>query len=118
MRVLFDQATPVPIRPHLVGHEVRTAAQEGWDTLKNGDLLAAAEASGFDVLLTTDKNIRYQQGLSQRKIAIVVLGQQQWPSVRAHVRLVVGAVNAARPGSYTEVDLPAEPKPSRPEHRR
>jgi hypothetical protein len=59
MRVLFDQATPVPIRPHLEGHEVRTASQEGWDTLKNGELLAAAEACGFDVLLTTDKNIRF-----------------------------------------------------------
>jgi hypothetical protein len=71
MRVLFDQAVPVPIRPHLAGHEVRTAAEEGWDTLKNGELLTAAEQAGFDALLTTDKNIRYQQNLSQRKIAIV-----------------------------------------------
>src|SRR5260370_39556657 len=63
MRVLFDQATPVPIRPHLEGHAVRTAAQQGWDTLKNGDLLAAAEAAGFDLVLTTDKNMRYQQTL-------------------------------------------------------
>ena len=99
MRVLFDQAVPVPIRPHLVGHEVRTAVEEGWDT--------AAEKAGFDVLLTTDKNIRYQQNLSERKIAIIVLGQQQWPKLRSHVRLVVEAVNAAMPGSYTEVDLPA-----------
>ena len=108
MRVLFDQATPVPIRSHLEGHEVRTAAQEGWDTLKNGELLAAAEAAGFDVLLTTDKNIRYQQDLSHWKIAIVVLGEQQWPRLRAHVRLVVEAVHRAQPGSYTQVDLPAE----------
>ena len=104
MRVLFDQATPLPIRPHLERHEVRTAAQQGWDTLKNGELLAAAESAGFDVLLTTDKNIRYQQNLSERKIAIVVLGQQQWPKLRPHVRLVVEAVNGAMPGSYTEVD--------------
>ncbi|HET6217112.1 MAG TPA: hypothetical protein VFE27_08855 [Acidobacteriaceae bacterium] len=60
MRVLFDQATPVPIRSYLKGHEIRTAAQQGWDTLKNGELLAAAEAEGFEVLLTTDKNMRYQ----------------------------------------------------------
>jgi|ERR1051325_4879175 hypothetical protein len=106
MRVLFDQAVPVPIRPHLAGHEVRTAAEEGWDTLKNGELLTAAEPAGFDVLLTTDKNIRYQQNLSQRKIAIIVLGQQQWPKLRPHVRLVVEAVNAAVSGSYTEVDFP------------
>ncbi len=106
MRVLFDQAVPVPIRPHLVGHEVRTAAEKGWDTLKNGELLTAAEQAGFDVLLTTDKNIRYQQNLSQRKIAIIVLGQQQWPKLRPHVRLVVEAVNAAVSGSYIEVDFP------------
>jgi hypothetical protein len=78
--------------------------------LKNGDPLAAAEAADFDVLLTTDKNIRYQQDLSKRKIAIVVLGEQQWPRLRPHIRLVVEAVNAALPGSYVEVDLPAAPK--------
>jgi hypothetical protein len=58
MRVLFDQATPVPIRPFLVGHTVHTAAQQHWDTLKNGDLLAVAEQAGFEVFLTTDKNMR------------------------------------------------------------
>lgn len=108
MRVLFDQATPLPIRSHLTQHEVRTVAQEGWSTLKNGELLAAAEAAGFDVLLTTDKNLRYQQNLSQRKIAIVVLGQQQWPRLRPHIQLAIEAIKAAVPGSYTEVDLPAE----------
>jgi hypothetical protein len=97
MRVLFDQATPLPIRPFLRGHEVHTAAQQGWDRLKNGELLAAAEADGFDVLLTTDKNMRYQQNLAGRKIAVVVLGWQQWPSLRPHVRQIVEAVNAAVP---------------------
>jgi hypothetical protein len=106
MRVLFDQATPVPIRPFLKGHEVRTAAQQGWGQLKNGELLAAAEAAGFDVLLTTDKNMQYQQNLAGRKIAVVVLAWQQWPSLQPHVRLIVEAVNAAVPGSFTEVDLP------------
>ena len=116
MRVLFDQATPVPIRPYLEGHDVRTAAQQGRDTLKNGELLVAAETDGFDVLLTTDKNMRYQQNLADRKIAVVVLGQQQWPSLRPHVQRVVEAIKAAAPGSYTEVDLPSEPKRDRPEH--
>jgi hypothetical protein len=105
MRVLFDQATPVPIRTYLKGHDVRTAAQQGWDTLKNGELLTAAEADGFDVLLTTDKNMRYQQNLVGRRIAVVVLGLQQWPSLRPHVQLVVEAVNGAVPGSYIEVKL-------------
>ena len=75
MRVLFDQATPVPLRSFLQGHTERTAAQESWDRLPNGELLNSAEAAGFDVLLTADKNLRYQQNLSGRKLAIVVLGQ-------------------------------------------
>ena len=106
MRVLFDQATPVPLRSFLQGHMVRTAAQERWDRLPNGELLNAAEAAGFDVLLTADKNLRYQQNLSGRKLAIVVLGQGRWRLVRRHVAAVVAAVNAATPGSYTEVQIP------------
>ena len=107
MRVLFDQATPVPIRPFLKGHLVRTAAQEGWDKLRNGELLTIAEAAGFDVFLTPDKNMRYQQNLEGRKIAIVVVGNPQWPILRLHVERVVVAVNAATPGSYAEVDVPS-----------
>jgi hypothetical protein len=106
MRILFDQATPVPIRPYLEGHTVRTAAQEGWDRLKNGELLTAAEQAGFDLLLTTDKNMLYQQNLAGRKIAIVILGQQQWPQLRPHILRVIEAVNAAVPGSYAEVEIP------------
>jgi len=106
MRILFDQATPVPIRSYLVGHTVHTAAQQAWDTLKNGDLLLAAEEAGFDLFLTTDKNIRYQQNLTERKIAIVVLGLQQWPELRNHIQQVVEAIAAAKPGSYLEVKFP------------
>jgi predicted nuclease of predicted toxin-antitoxin system len=105
MRVLFDQATPVPIRPFLTGHAVSTAAHEGWSELDNGDLLNAAEAAGFDVLLTTDTNIRYQQNLEGRKIAIVVIRTQQWRELKAHVQFVVAAVDAATPGSYVEVKI-------------
>jgi predicted nuclease of predicted toxin-antitoxin system len=116
MRILFDQATPLPIRPYLKGHQVRTAAQQGWDKLKNGELLVAAEADGFEVLLTTDKNMRYQQNLAGRKIAVVILGLQQWPSLQPHVHLVVEAVHRAVPGSYTEIELPLEPRSDRSEH--
>lgn len=113
MRVLFDQATPVPIRSHLKGHEVRTAAQQGWDRLKNGELLEAAESDGFDVLLTTDKNMRYQQNLADRKIAVVVLGLQQWPNLRPFVGRIAEAIQSAIPGSYAEIDFPTEPRPNR-----
>jgi len=107
MRILFDQAAPVPIRAYLERHVVSTASQQGWHTLTNGDLLTAAEAAGFDVLLTTDKNLRYQQNLTTRKIAIVVLGHQQWPHLRPHVQRVVEAINTAVHGSYVEVDIPS-----------
>src|SRR5258708_7707860 len=98
MLVLFDQGTPVPIRPFLHGHIVKTAAQAGWEMLQNGAPLAAAEEAGFEVLVTPDKNILYQQNLARRKIAIVVLGSPKWPLVRPHVQQVVLAVNAATPG--------------------
>ena len=84
---------------------MRTAAQQGWDTLKDGELLAAAEADGFDLLLTTDKNMRHEQNLAGRKIAVVVLGLQQWPSLRPQVERVVEAIKTAAPGSYTEIDF-------------
>jgi hypothetical protein len=116
MLVLFDQATPVPIGAFLQGHTVRTAAQQEWDRLSNGELLTAAEEAGFDVLVTPDKNIRHQQNLAGRKIAIVVLGNAQWPVLRLHIQRVVEAVNKAAPGSYTEVTIPRRLDPSQPEH--
>ena len=108
MLIIFDQATPVPIRPYLEQHTVRTAAQQGWDKLSNGDLLTAAEEAGFEILLTTDKNMRYQQNLAGRKIAIVVLGLQQWPQLEPYIQRVIEAVNEAKPSSYVEVDIPAK----------
>jgi hypothetical protein len=72
MLILFDQATPVPMIPYLKDHSVRTAAQQGWDRLKNGELLSAAENAGFDLILTSDRNMPFQQNLSGRKIAVMV----------------------------------------------
>ena len=106
MLVLLDQGTPVPIARHLPQHTVRTASHQSWDTLANGELLALAEAAGFEVFVTTDKNLRYQQNLAVRRIAIVVVMQAQWPRLEPHVALVVSAVDNARPGSYTEVEIP------------
>lgn len=106
MKILFDNGTPNPISRSLVGHEVAFARQIGWHELKNGELLQQAEESGYDLLLTSDKNIRYQQNLSGRKIAIVVLTNQQWPDVRLHLERIAAAINAAKPGSYVEVEIP------------
>ena len=85
---------------------VTEARARGWEKLENGELLNEAEAAGFEVLVTTDKNLRYQQNLKGRKIANVVLGQGRWTLIRPHVAQVVAAVNAATPGSYTEVLIP------------
>ncbi|MFZ1011149.1 MAG: DUF5615 family PIN-like protein [Candidatus Sulfotelmatobacter sp.] len=106
MRILFDQGTPAPLIPFLEGHTVTQAKDLGWDKLVNGELLKAAEETGFEVLLTTDKNMAAQQNLSGRTIAVVVLGNSQWRIVQRHVRKIAAAVNAARPGSYSEVDIP------------
>jgi hypothetical protein len=108
MLILFDHSTPAPLRHALKGHIVVEAFERGWERFVNGDLLDAAEAAGFELLLTADKNLRYQQNLTGRKIAIVVLGNAQWPVLRRHVERVVAAVEAATPGSYAEVDIPFE----------
>jgi hypothetical protein len=108
MLILFDNGTPAPLRYALKGHAVVETIERGWDRLTDGELIAAAEAAGFELLLTTDKNLRYQQNLKGRKIAFVVLGNQQWPVLRRYVERVVAAVNAATPGSFTEVEIPFE----------
>ena len=108
MLILFDNSTPAPLRYALKDHVVVEAIERGWDRLVNGELIAEAEAAGFELLLTTDKNMRYQQNLTGRKIAFVVIGNQQWPTLRRYVDRVVVAVNAATPGSFTEVDIPFE----------
>jgi hypothetical protein len=106
MLILFDNGTPAPLRYALKGHVVVEALERGWDRLLNGGLIAAVEAAGFELLLTTDKNMRYEQDLKGRKIAFVVIGNQQWPTLRRYVERVVAAVDAATPGSYAEVDIP------------
>ena len=108
MLVLFDQGTPVLIRAFLTEHQVETAYQRGWDKLKNGDLLRAASDAGFEVFVTPDKNIRYQQNLKNYSIAVVVLGKARWPALKRHISLVVAAVDAAKPGTYCEVEIADE----------
>ena len=105
MLILFDHVTPKGIARVLSGYTVTTAKERGWDTLGNGDLLAAAERAGFDVVLTADKNMRHQQNLEGRRIALVILSTPQWPTVRLHLEKIAAAVNAATAGSYIEVEL-------------
>ena len=107
MIILFDHGTPKGLARALPGHTIITAQARGWDKLNNGALLNAAEEAAVDLLLTTDGRIRYQQNLSGRRIALVVLtGTTKWSRVRLHLERVAVAVNAATPSSYIEVDIP------------
>jgi hypothetical protein len=106
VRVLFDQGTPVPFRQSLTHHDVSTAYERGWSTMKNGELLDAAEHEGFEVLVTTDLRLKYQQDLTSRRIAIVVLETPSWPRVQRVTADIVKAVDNAAPGSYIEVAVP------------
>ena len=112
MRILFDHNVPVGARHFLTGHEVRTVVEMGWPAqLENGDLLKAAEAAAFDVLVTSDQNIRYQRNLTGRKLALVVLGSNIWPIVQKHEATLATAVSQAEPGSYHYIDMPVPRKP-------
>jgi hypothetical protein len=108
MRVLFDNGTPRGVAAALRTHTVDEARSQGWDRLRNGELPDAAQAAGFEVLVTTDRNISYQQNLSGRKLAIVVLGKGRWKLTRKRLSEIAAAVAAATRGSYTEVDIPVE----------
>ena len=109
MLVLFDNGTPRTLARYLIDHHTVTEARaRGWEELENGELFSKAEAAGFEVLVTTDKNLSYQQNLAGRKIAIVVLGQGRWSLIKRCVAQVVATVNAATPGSFAEVEIPYE----------
>ena len=107
MIALFDNGTPRTLARYLIDqHTVTEARARGLEQLDNGALLAEAEAAGFQVLVTTDKNVRYQQNLADRKIAVVALGKGRWSLIKRPVAQIVEAVDAATPGSYTEIEIP------------
>ena len=107
MLILFDHGTPRGLIRVLSGHTVITAQSRGWDRLNNGAYLDAAEEAALDLLLTTGRRICYQQNLAGRKIALVVLaGTTKWSRVRLHLERIAAVVNAATPGSYTELEIP------------
>jgi hypothetical protein len=105
MKILFDQGTPAPLRHALTGHTVRTAYEMSWTQLSNGMLLSAAEAE-FDALVTTDQNLRHQQDLSRKGLAILILPTTSWPKIRPHQALVAAAVDKLQPGDVVELKFP------------
>lgn len=102
MRILFDQGTPVPLRRVLAAHQVSTAFEMGWSRLENGDLLHEAEER-FDLLISTDRNLRHQQNLAGRRLAILVLPTTNWLEIYGHQTEVAAAVSAMRSGQYREL---------------
>ena len=106
MRILFDQETPVPLRRSLATHLVSTAYEQGWSTVTNGDLIRLAEAEGYQLLITTDTNLRYQQNLQSRSIAILVLSTTSWPRIKAAAAQVAAVVEDLAPGEYREFTIP------------
>ena len=106
MKILFDQGTPVPLRRSLTGPEVHTAYECGWQILENGELLTAAENDGYDLLISTDQNLKYQQNLGQGKIGVLILMSTSWPNIRRHLDAISCGIESARTGSYLEIPIP------------
>jgi hypothetical protein len=105
MRILFDQGTPVPLRQHLTRHLVDTAFERGWSTLRNGELLDVTEHERYDLLITTDQNLRYQQQLAARQLAIIVLLSTSWPRIQRRIEAIQAALERVVPGGYEEIAI-------------
>ena len=105
MNILFDQGIPVPLRRHLVTHRVDTAFEREWSTLSNGKLLEVAEQEGYALLMTTDQNMRYQQHLANRQLAIIVLLSTSWPRIQRRIEAIQAAVKRVMAGGYEEIAM-------------
>jgi hypothetical protein len=104
-RVLFDKNVPYSLKRHLLDHQVHTVEDEGWEHISNGELIGHAEDAGYRIILTCDQNIRYQQNMKDRKISMVVLGSNIWPSVKSRITDIAPALNRALPGSFEFIEI-------------
>lgn len=105
MRILFDANTPAPLARFLHGHEITRADELGWHALENGALLDAAEEAGFDLLLTCDQNVRYQQNFSNRKLALVILSSNHWPTLMRVAAKIASTIDFVQTGQILNVDI-------------
>jgi predicted nuclease of predicted toxin-antitoxin system len=111
LRILFDHNVPVKVRSFLPGHVVQTVVEMNWPPqLENGELLRAAEKAGFDVLVTSDQNIRFQQNRTGRKLALVTLGSNSWKIVAGHSAEILTTVESVAPGSQHLIKMPRPSK--------
>jgi Domain of unknown function (DUF5615) len=105
VKILLDECTPRVVKKRLPALDIATVQDAGWGGLKNGDLLAAADAR-FDVFITTDKNLRHQQNLTKYRLAIVLLPSNQVPVVEKLIPAIVSALATVQPGDFIEVSFP------------
>lgn len=117
MKILIDQNVSARLARLLTGHEATHASAKGWAELTNGDLLTAAEADGFEIFLTADRNIRYQQNLTGRRIALIVLGTNQLDILFANVDQIREAVDVIQLGAYVTVEFDRPTLRRRPHSR-
>lgn len=106
MRILLDECVPLQVRHALPDHEVATTQRMGWGGISNGDLLDQAERAGFQVFILADKNLRYQQNLSHRRIAILELGTNHRPTLEKHFVEIRAAVERLALGEYSILEIP------------
>ena len=104
MKVLLDECVPVQVRHALPDHEVASVPKLGWGSISNGDLLDAAEQAGFEVFIIADKNLRYQQNLTRRRIAILELWTNHRPTLEKHFDRIRAAVERISPGEYSVLE--------------
>ena len=106
MRIILDESVPQKLRLLIDSHHtVITTSFQGWSGLKNGALLSAAEEAGFELFITADQEISYQQNMAGRRIALIVLSTNNWGLIKEHVAKITAAINSATAGSLAFVDV-------------
>jgi predicted nuclease of predicted toxin-antitoxin system len=103
MRILFDHDFPRPLRRYLTEHTIDTASEKGWAELRNGNLLDSAEREGYEIMITADQSMRYQQNIARRQVGVVVLLSNRWPDVQLRVEDIRAALGGIEPGELREV---------------
>lgn len=106
MKVLFDHNVPRRLRQSLPEHSIDTAREKGWAEVSNGNLLIEAEGDGYDILITADRNMSYQQNIARRQVGVVVLLSNRWPDVQLRVEAIRNALEEVQPGEVREVPIP------------
>jgi hypothetical protein len=105
MKILFDQGVPVPLRKRLNEHQIDTVFERGWSRLVNGELLATAEGEAYELFMSTDQNLKYQQNLAGRRLAILILLSTSWPRIQNKVEEIRSTIAKISPGDYVEVAI-------------